>query len=320
MFRTGKTMERQGRWVEASTMFEKILEKAPRDAHSHLALARLEARREPKFRIKGPKEACEEGSTTAVNAVGVPSKAQAAFVTGTAACPESVHLWQAWAVYEESRGNFFRARELFREALTLEPYNSHVCHAYGLMEKRLGNETKATELFQRALTKNSTAALVCSLGEILIVTGEFKNARDLYARNLLRLRTEKDRIEVYLASAWLEERYFQSNKRAKELLQFALLLSPGSSLANVALARLEGRIQRRSNKNDLSGNKATAKRLANACNEIEKGNQRPSDPTDGRVFNALASLKVKSRRYTVAREVLKRGMELYPLDHAVSID
>jgi hypothetical protein len=31
-------------------------------------------------------------------------------------------------------------------------------------------------------------------------------------------------------------------------------------------------------------------------------------------------LKVKSRRYTVARDVLKRGMELYPLDHAVSID
>ena len=188
------------------------------------------------------------------------------------------------------------------------------------MEKKLGNETKATSLFQQALQNTSTAALVCSLGEILIAKGAFNRARDLYSQNLLRLRTEKDKIEVYLAFAWLEERYFENYERAQNLLNLALSLSPGSSLVNVALARLEGRMQRRrSDDQDMSGNQATAKRLASACNAIEEGNFQPSDPTDGRVFNALASLEVKARRYSVARQVLQRGMGLYPLDHAVSI-
>jgi tetratricopeptide (TPR) repeat protein len=187
------------------------------------------------------------------------------------------------------------------------------------MEKKLGDAAKATNMFEQALSNSSTAALVCSLGEILVANGDVKRARDLYARHLLRLKTEKDIVEVYLASAWLEERYFKNFDRAQELLHSALALSPGSSLANVALARLEGRIQRRNNKNDHSGNKATAKRLANVCNEIQKGKQRPSDPTDGRVFNALANLEVKSRRYSTAREILKRGMDMYPQDHAVSI-
>ena len=317
MFRSAKTMERQGKWKEASQMFQKILDQAPRDAHSHLALARLEARREQKPRIKRPDGGSKEENPYLDT--DSQSKAQIAFATGTASCPESVHLWQAWAVYEASRGNYNRARELFQEALTLEPENSYVCHAFGLMEKKLGNESKATNLFHRALKEHSTAALVCSLGEIQIANGDFEMARDLYALHLPRLEKEKDRIEVYLASAWLEERYFQNYERAQEVLQCALDLSPGSSLANVALARLEGRMQRRNSKIDLSGDIATAKRLSDVCQNIEKGDQLPSDPTDGRVFTALANLEVKARRFKIAREVLRRGTELYPLDHNVSI-
>jgi tetratricopeptide (TPR) repeat protein len=323
-------MERQGLWGEASTRYEKILERAPNDSYTHLALARLEARRERSLPIpsslSSSSSSNDDTNTTSVMANGktavlaapIPTKAQTRFETGTAACPNNVHLWQAWAVYEESRGHSGRARELFEEALTLDPQNPYVCHAFGLMEKKLGNSTKATDLYQRALKNDSTAALVCSLGEILIANRDLKQARDLYARHLLRMKTEKDRIEVYLASAWLEERYFQSYDRAKELLNSALALSPGSSLANVALARLEGRMNRRGNKRDKTGDKATAKRLADACKAIEKGKQLPSDPTDGRVFNALATLEVKSRRYSVAREVLKRGMKMFPLDHTVS--
>lgn len=319
MFRKAKTIERQGRWKEALNMFQAILEIAPLDAYSHLALARLEARREPKVRAKGKQLVSGEDDTFTTDSVGATSKARAAFETGTMACPNSVHLWQAWAVYEDSRGKFSKARDLFQDALSLDPYNSHVCHAYGLMEKKLGNETKARDLFERALSKHSTAALVCSLGEILIFNGEFKTARDLYAKHLQLLKVEKDRIEVYLASAWLEERYLHNYTRAQELLQSALSLNPSSSLANVALARLEGRMQRRSNKKGLSGNKATKKRLVSVCNKIENSNRRPSDPTDGRVFNALASLHVKSHRYDEACSILRKGMELYPLDHAVSI-
>jgi tetratricopeptide (TPR) repeat protein len=315
MFKAAKNVERQGKWGEAATLYKEILTRAPLDSYSHLALARLEARRELK---QQPTTTNNEESDVSLTSM-IPSKAQAAFANGTAACPDSVHLWQAWAIYEESQGNTDRARELFREALTIDEHNPYVCHAFGLMEKKLGDAAKATNMFEQALSNSSTAALVCSLGEILVANGDVKRARDLYARHLLRLKTEKDIVEVYLASAWLEERYFKNFDRAQELLHSALTLSPGSSLANVALARLEGRIQRRNNKNDHSGNKATAKRLANVCNEIQKGKQRPSDPTDGRVFNALANLEVKSRRYSTAREILKRGMDMYPQDHAVSI-
>lgn len=306
MFQTAKRIERQGRWGDACSMYEEILRKAPMDSHTHLALARLEARREPKSRIK------EAGNGTTII-----TKAQQVFINGTSTCPNSVHLWQAWAIYEESRGDTDRARELFEEALGLDPYNPYVCHAFGLMEKKLGNELDAINLFQRALSKNSTAALVCSLGEIFLLNNNTEAARDLYTHHVHRLKKEKDKVEVFLAHAWLEEQYFQDYSKAQELIHLALELSPESSLANVALARLEGRMQRRNNRDDFSGYKATAKRLAKACASIEKGKRLPSDPTDGRVFNALASLEVKSKRFKMAREILKRGIEMYSQDHAL---
>ena len=105
------------------------------------------------------------------------------------------------------------------------------------MEKKRGNTKKARQLFAQALTRKSTAALVCSMGELLMANDELEEARDLYVRHLLRLDKEKDKTEVYLASAWLEERYFSNFDRAKELIQLALAHSPGSGLAHVALAK-----------------------------------------------------------------------------------
>jgi Tfp pilus assembly protein PilF len=109
-------LEKQGKWREASDTYRSILEEDPRDSHSHLGYARLEARR----------------STNSTSA-------RQAFQTGTVLCPDSVHLWQAWAMYEHSCGKEERARALFEQALTLDDRNPYVCHAYGLMEKKLGN-------------------------------------------------------------------------------------------------------------------------------------------------------------------------------------
>jgi tetratricopeptide (TPR) repeat protein len=306
MFRVAKGMERQGRWREASTMFEKILLKDHKDAYTHLALARLEARRERNDQLRN------NSTTISLN------KAQRAFLEGTTACPTSVHLWQAWAIYEESCGNTDRARELFQQALNLDKYNPYACHAFGLMEKRMGNTTHARDLFTQALVSQSTAALVCSMGELMIANKEFKASRDLYARHLLRLETDKDRTEVYLASSWLEERYFANYGRAEELIQLALIHSPGSSMAQVALARLEGRNQKRNSKNGWSEKDATVRRLANACISIEKGTNTAANPVDGRLFNAWANIEVKSRRFEAARKILKKGTEMYPNDHSVS--
>jgi len=370
MFQTAKTMERQGRWGEAHTLFEKILNKNPKDSHSHLAIARLEARREGIQGANGEFLKNQE----------FPTKAQIAFERGTKACPQNIFLLQAWAIYEQqNRGDMKRSRELFDEAIGVDPHNPYVCHAFSLMEKKLGNNEAAISLLKQVLDAPSakvTAALVCTLGEIYIAEGKLAEARALYQhhvdkiessnmtnanqpRRRRHLPTEKDRVEVYLASAWLEERHFRELRKARDLLRKALAISPTSSLANVALARLEGRIQAEdSSSSSLSSssseqsprtakfranryntteaaNRETAKRLARICDELhqqgmksknkENKNQQHSQGRvssniattneDGRVFNALATLEVKNRRFREAREVLQKGMDLYPLDH-----
>ena len=354
-------MERQGRWGEAHTLLEKILTKNPKDSHSHLAIARLEARREG-----GP------------NKQEFPTKAQIAFEKGTKACPRNIFLLQAWAIYEQqNRGDMKRSRELFDEAVGVDPHNPYVCHAYSLMEKKLGNDEAAISLLKQVLDAPGakvTAALVCTLGEIYIAAGNLTEARVLYQHHVDKIQssgtmnanqphrrrhlpTEKDRVEVYLAAAWLEERHFRELRTARDLLRKALAISPTSSLANVALARLEGRIQAgdsssgsfssseqsaktaklRTNRYNVTetANRETAKRLATICDELHqqgmqskkhknKNQQQNHDRTtpsiattneDGRVFNALATLELKNRRFREAREVLQKGMDLYPLDH-----
>lgn len=371
-------MERQGRWGEAHNLLEKILQKNPKDSHSHLAIARLEGRREG-----GKGVASTRGSSG--DQLKLPTKAQIAFERGTKACPRNIFLLQAWAIYEQqNRGDIQRSRELFEEALEVDPYNPYVCHAYCLMEKKLGNDGAAISLLKQVLDApraKVTAALVCTLGEIYIAAGNLTKARDLYQHHVEKIEssssvtnanqrrrhlpTEKDRVEVYLASAWLEERHCQELRKAQDLLRKALAISPTSSLANVALARLEGRItagdsssssssssvgfsssQGRSRRNAKArsslfnitetANMETAKRLATICDELHqqgmqskdrraKNNQQQNhDRTsasiattndDGRVFNSLATLEVKQRRFREAREVLQKGMDLYPLDH-----
>ncbi|VEU37611.1 unnamed protein product [Pseudo-nitzschia multistriata] len=367
MFQTAKNMERQGRWGEAQNLLEQILQNNPKDSHSHLALARLLSRREGgKAEIAGVTQ----------------TKAQEAFARGTQACPRNIFLLQAWAIYEhQTRGDLIRARELFEECIEIDSYNPFVAHAYSLMERQLGRDGAAISLLKHVLEAPSakvTAALVCTLGEIYISAGNLTEARDLYKHHIdavenysssavggsmdrkrrrRHLPTEKDRVEVYLAAAWLEERHFSELRSAQDLLRKALAISPTSSLANVALARLEGRIQagdlslegqtpssssprgtkqrsrvRRHNSTE-EANIATAKRLATICDELhqrgtesKKRQQKNAKHNpqhdgkiaaneDGRVFNALATLEVKRRRFKEAQEVLRKGMDLYPFDH-----
>ena len=389
MFNDAKKLERQGRWGEAMDTLHKILKKDPNDAYSHLALARLEARREsssppsPQHHHHQQQQQEEEQHQL--------TRAQRAFEKGTDACPKSVHLWQSWALYEyQSRHNIDRARELFEEALAIEPHNPYVCHAYSLMEKKNAQQQqqqnrrrsnhqhyeqhqqdvvdtdgtdRAMELLRRGLqnTTCSTAAIVCSLGEALIEKGQIDEARELYQNELPRMEGEKDTVEVYLAAAWLEERHFHEWDTAHTLLERALSVAPSSSLASVALARLEGRMmQHERHRNTASkngnvqqqqtasaraykqhaarrdaANKATIDRLTQSCDAVERTiqNRLASDHTgkrksgnlssttdystntDGRVFNALASVEIKQGRLDAARDVLRRGMVLFPSDH-----
>ena len=282
LFQKAKRLERQGRWQQAIHIFNTILnELDPHDSHSFLALAKLQARRG--------------------------GDARSVFRRGTTACPTSIHLWQAWAVYEQPT-DIAQARKLFQTALTLDGHNPYVCHAYGLLERKAGNGPRAQELWERGLQRSCSAALVCSLGELLIAEEKYTQARELYESRVESLKTEREQIEVYLALAWLEEKYFSDLDRAAELIEASLMISPKSSVALVAKARLEGR---RSHK---STDDATRLTLARACLRIESNSKK--DPhEDGRVYNAWARLEVKANRLDKAREILRKGVERYPRDH-----
>jgi tetratricopeptide (TPR) repeat protein len=265
-----------------------ILDTDPIDAHSYLALARLEAKRQAD-----------------------PCITREAFSNGTIACPDSVHLWQAWAVHEDTIGNTDKARELFETALLLDSTNPYVCHAFGLLNRKQGNDTRAMQLWNEGLLKTSTAALVCSLGELLIAKKLLGEARELYTAHVGKLDSEREKIEVYLAASWLEERYFKNFDKAEELIKSSLICSPTSSLAQVALARLEGRRRQRHEGAEIG--KATVRRLASAC-MVDNDKAMHSD---GRVYNAWANIEVKSRRFAAARKILRQGLEKFPSDHAL---
>jgi tetratricopeptide (TPR) repeat protein len=220
-------------------------------------------------------------------------------------------------VYEESHGRHDEARRLFERALALEADNPYVCHAYGRMEwVTLRNPAGAKALWERALLRTSTAALVCSLGELLIAESNPDAARELYERHVGRVATERERTEIYLAHAWLEERCFGNFDRAHELIQQSLATSPSSSVARIALARLEGRRRMKSRGGEEAGNVAIAERLAKTCIGVENGTL-PVQLADGRLFNAWASIEVKARRYKVARKILRKGMVQYPRDYSL---
>jgi tetratricopeptide (TPR) repeat protein len=286
-FRQAKTLERTGQWRTAVQVYQQILETDSRDAHSYLALARLQAKR---------------GDHTA---------AQSVFSLGTDACPNSIHLWQAWAVYEETvTGNLTEAQRLFERALLIDADSPHVCHAYGLMQRKLGNLPQAVTLWERALHNSSTAALVCSLGELWIAQGHFERARQLYLDNIDRLSTPREKTEVYLALAWLEERYFSNREGAEQWLTTAYRISPQSTLAPVALARLDGRRYQEHGPQHAVRN-ATVHRLAAACRNGK------SAPIDGRIYNAWAHLEVQAQRVSEARRILYEGLARYPEDHSL---
>ena len=295
-FRKAQDLERRGLWRKAAAILHQILALDPTDAHSHLALARLQARRAPDT-----------------------DKALEAFVNGTKYCPDSIHLWQAFAVHEETHGRIEHARKLFERALQIDPNNPYVCHAYGLMEEKLGHADRSKLLWERALQKTSSAALVCSLGQWYIARNEYGRARNLYAKHVLNLPSERQQTEVYLAAAWLEERYFRNFDRAADLIQLSLALSPTSSVAQVALARLEGRRRQNQQNSRQEAQKATMRRLASACIEMEqKKNTTEYQPAqDGRVFNAWANMEVKANRLKAAKNILQRGLRQHPNDFSL---
>lgn len=328
LYSKARSLEKRGLWREASSMLESVLELEPTDAHSYLALGKLESRRERGNKVGRNKEAGENDGNDDDNNDGneaTKKDARQVFQTGTAHCPASVHLWHAWAMHEQSLGNIPRARELLEKALELDQWNGYVCHAYGLLERTEGDLQKARQLWQRGLTYQPSAALVCSLGELYTVQGHPHSARELYRAYVPKMKDGRERIEVYLAAAALEETAFGDVERASQLLRESL--SDGEdgegnieqdSRAYVALARL-------GTSGGLVDDFIVKKRLKQICTKqyrharARKGGKRGAGflVKDGRLFNAWAKLESKSNNLRDARKILRRGIRMYPRDYTL---
>lgn len=126
-------------------------------------------------------------------------------------------------------------------------------------------------------------------------------------------------MEVYLAASSLEETVFRDLEKASELLKIALLdKNVKDSRAYMALARL-----------GTSGGKVddavVKKRLREICSKQIKTFKVDGEKgvalfpvKDGRLFNAWAKLESKSGSLVEAKDILEKGIMLYPKDHTVS--
>ncbi|KAK1746753.1 tetratricopeptide repeat protein [Skeletonema marinoi] len=215
---------------------------------------------------------------------------------------------------------------LLQTALDLDPNNGYVCHAYGLLEHTMGEVSKAKSLWQQGLVYQPSAALVCSLGEMYVASGDFHSARELYSTYLHKLPNGRERTEVYLAAASLEERVYNDVEKASELLRRAC--SEGGSSG-----REEGGGGGKKNANLWMGVLTWLwlgwVRVSNYHEDSKKGatdNSGRKKKTkkkiifpvnDGRLFNAWAKMESKSGNLSEARKILGRGMELYPKDYTL---
>lgn len=316
LMESNSDLEKQGLWAQACEQLHYIVSVLdPSDAHSYLAWGKLQSRRERGGIVPSKKSP----NVSSLNStIALDSSAREIFEIGTINSPQSVHLWHGWAMHEQSFGNIDEARRLFNNALEIDSGNGYVCHSYGLLEMQAGDLKRARQLWQQGLTKSPSAALICSLGSLYITQGHPESARQLYSVYLPQLPNGKEKIEVYLAASSLEETVFHDLEKASELLKVALSdRTVQDSRAYLALARL-----------GTSGGKVDdavlKKRLKEICTRQLKAHQTGEEKSsvlfplkDGRLFNAWAKLESRTESLAAARDILKKGMSLYPGDHTL---
>jgi len=227
-----RACERAGSLAEARSLLVECLALDRRDAHSWLALARLEAR--------------------AAGLAGVRS----VDVVGTGASPAAAHSSSGSGVGGGGSSNSFgnvpgaavvlredapaaadafpaggdgrgldvaaTARRVFQQGLAECPDNVHLLQAWAVLEHRCGNNDSARELFACGLRLSPDNAYVCQAWGLLEQrTGNTAAARALFERSVA-LRPQR---EVCSAWAVLEARE-GDYVRARELFQMGLTVPP----------------------------------------------------------------------------------------------
>jgi tetratricopeptide (TPR) repeat protein len=340
LFERAKEEERAGSIDETRRLLRQCLALDRRDAHSWLALARLEARcggvslkpnsspNSPASPLAAPSQKSAELdlsatplSTDACDAPGRPSSsasstpspstslqnsgielARSLFDEGVRECPSSVHLLQAWAVLEHRCGDCQTARTLFARGLALEPDNPYVCQAWGLLEQRGGNTEAARDLFSRSVNLRPHPEVCAAWAVLEAREGNIPRARELFQSGLKSCNSTNcpSAAAIYRSWAEIEERVGDL-VGARELLSKAIASQPRVSEAYVALARLEAR----------RGYRTRALELMQTAAGLSK---KPPAV----VFNAWAQIEWTScGRIEEARKILEQGHLLHPMDPAL---
>jgi tetratricopeptide (TPR) repeat protein len=341
LFERAKEEERAGGIDETRRLLRQCLTLDRRDAHSWLALARLEARcggvslkpnsspnspasplsvpmAEPEsFSLELSEAPGSSRSDVAVSgAIGsasasissAPPKnsgvelARSLFQEGVCECPNSVHLLQAWAVLEHRCGDRDAARALFARGLELEPDNPYVCQAWGLLEQRGGNTEAARSLFRRSVSLSPHPEVCAAWAVLEAREGNVRRSRELFECGLKACKSSETPSAAAIYRSWAEiEERVGDLVGARELLSKAVTSQPRVAEAYVALARLEAR----------RGYRTRALELMQTAAGLSK---KPP----ALVFNAWAQVEWTScGRIEAAREILERGHSLHPMDPAL---
>lgn len=320
LFERAKEEERAGSIEETRRLLRQCLVLDRRDAHSWLALARLEARcggvsLKPNSSPSSPASPLTGATVNAGGRLGGESDssqvskqnsgaelARRLFEEGVKECPTSVHLLQAWAVLEHRCGDREAARKLFARGLKLEPDNPYVCQAWGLLEQRGGNTEAARDLFSRSVNLRPHPEVCAAWAVLEAREGNVKRARELFQCGLQACKSAESPSAAAIYRSWAEiEERVGDLSGARELLSKAISSQPRVAEAYVALSRLEAR----------RGYSTRALELMQTAAGLSK---KPPAV----VFNAWAQIEwTLCGRVEAAREILERGHNLHPNDPAL---
>lgn len=351
-FERARDEEKRGNLDESRRLLCQCLALDCHDAHSWLALARLEAR------CGGVSLRSSSGSASPAQSevhsdAALPGSPDSSIALDSHASSPASHfpspksrqdinsemrdidvrslLPQSYA--EMSLSGTALARALYEQGLCHCPNSVHLLQAWAVLEQRCGDSDKARSLFARGLSLEPDNAYVCQAWGLLEQRcGNKEAARGLF-KTFVDLRPHP---EVCSAWAILEAREGNVDK-AREVFKRGLASCVSMhSAAAAALYRLWAEVEERvgdlpSARNLLSKAISANPRVAEpfvalARLEARRGNTKQamelistamnlSQKPPALVFNACAQIQMSgSGQIDSAKEILKRGHEMHPSD------
>ncbi|KAJ1626592.1 hypothetical protein T492DRAFT_909996 [Pavlovales sp. CCMP2436] len=255
------------------------------DAHSWLALARVEA------------------------LTGSLRGARALIAEALIKCPGNVHLMHAGALFDGRMGRLEDARALFKDALAASPGNTYVVHAWGLLEQQAGQVELARELYSRSVVKRPHAPICQAWAALEAMQGNPDLARTLHRQAVELVALDggglargvpapAERVKLVDGLlTWAEFEHTQGNdETVSELVERALATGAAAAKCHAKLAQLEERSSR------VTSARGRFKAAA-AC-----------DDADASIFNLWASFERRQGKLDEALRILREGSIRFPRD------